>query len=136
MDVTVLTSFLAPFLPFLVKSSEAAAKEAGKQFGSDAWIRAKSIWTKLLPKMQAKEAAREAFEDLAEEPQNETLKTIFRLQLEKLLKTDEALAKTISQLIDEDSESVANVIRISQTVSGEKNVTIGQQTGGNFTLNN
>ena len=61
MDVTTLAKdlvvFLTPFLPYLLKAGEKAAEEAGKKFGGDAWDRAKGLWAKLRPKVEAKPAA-------------------------------------------------------------------------------
>ncbi len=37
-----ITTFLAPFLPYVLKAGEGAAREAGKEFGADAWERGQS----------------------------------------------------------------------------------------------
>jgi len=55
MDVSqlaqVVTTFLTPFLPYLLKVGAKAAEEAGKKFGADAWEQAKALWGKLRPKV-------------------------------------------------------------------------------------
>ena len=56
IDLVALTSFLAPILPFLLKGGEEAAQEVGKEIGLDAWEKAKAIWSKLKPKIEAKKA--------------------------------------------------------------------------------
>jgi hypothetical protein len=42
-----LTTFLVPFLPYLLKAGEKAAEEAGKHIGTDAWERVKHPWARL-----------------------------------------------------------------------------------------
>jgi len=48
LDVMLLTNFLAPFLPHLLKLGgdlgEKAAEEAAKKMGGDAWEKAKAIF--------------------------------------------------------------------------------------------
>jgi hypothetical protein len=53
-----VASFIGPLLPYLVKSSEEAAKEAGKKFGDAVWTRATTIWGKLQPKVEATPSAK------------------------------------------------------------------------------
>ena len=105
IDFVYLTNLLSPILPFLIKGGEEAAKEAGKQFGVDAWEKAKAVWGKLNPKIEAKEAAKEAVEDLARTPEDQDLQTALRVQLKKLLEKDELLAKEILQIINKDSST-------------------------------
>ena len=64
-----LVGSLAPFLPYLLKAGEEAAGEAGKKFGAEAWERAKALWAKLRPQVEAKPAAQEAAQDVAANPQ-------------------------------------------------------------------
>jgi hypothetical protein len=59
--------------------------EAGKQLGVDAWEKAKSLWGKLRPQVDAKPAAQEAAQDVAETSDNEDAQAALRLQLKKLL---------------------------------------------------
>ena len=53
IDLVALTSFLAPILPFLLKGGEEAAQEVGKEISLDTWEKAKAIWGKLKPKIEA-----------------------------------------------------------------------------------
>ena len=96
MDVTTLAKelavFLIPFLPYLLKAGEKAAEEAGKKLGSDAWDRAKGLWAKLRPKVEAKPAAQEAVQDAAVAPNDDDIQAALRLQLRKLLAEDAVLA--------------------------------------------
>ncbi len=55
-----LTTFLAPFLPYLLKAGEKAAEEAGKKFGEAAWEQAKALWEKLRHKKNIEQVAQTA----------------------------------------------------------------------------
>jgi hypothetical protein len=129
MDAAVLTTFIAPFLPFLLKGGEEAAKEAGKRMSGDTWEKAKAIWTKLFPKLKAKPAAREAAEDVANAPDDEDSRAALRLQLKKLLAEDKALAEDIAQLMQQNSQAEAGADNIQQQVIGNENKTVGKVEG-------
>ena len=132
IDLVALTAFLSPILPFLIKGGEEAAKEAGKKFGVDAWEKAKAVWGKLNPKIEAKEAAKEAVEDLAVAPEDQDLQTVLRKQLEKLIAKDESLAQEILQIMKKDSSTeTANIPNIElkgdvQQQAGDNSKQIGQ----------
>ena len=128
IDLVALTAFLSPILPFLIKGGEEAAKEAGKKFGIDAWEKAKGVWGKLYPKIEAKEAAKEAVEDLAVAPEDRDLQTTLRVQLKKLLEKDESLVEEILQIMKKDSSTeTSNIPNIE--LEGD----IDQQAGDNST---
>jgi len=101
MDIATLakeiTLFLTPLLPYLLKAGEKAAEEAGKKLGGDAWDRAKGLWDKLRPKVEAKPAAQEAVADVIAEPKDEDAQAALRQQLRKLLTEDDELAAEIGQ---------------------------------------
>jgi hypothetical protein len=64
MEIVTLTAFITPFLPFLLKlggkAAEKATETAAGKFGEAAWIKAQAVWEKLSPKVEGKEAAKEA----------------------------------------------------------------------------
>jgi hypothetical protein len=132
MDVAALTTFLAPFLPYLLKVGEKAAEETGKKlgegFGGDSWERAKALWAKLSPKVEAKEAAQEAAQDVAENPEDEDAQAALRQQLKKLLNENSTLASEISRLFEEAKQtgSVSNII-----ASGTRAAAVGGSASGN-----
>lgn len=128
MDISILTSFLAPFLPYLLKVGGIAAEGAINKFGSDSWDKAKNIWAKLSPKLEVKPAAQEAASDVAKDPQDNDAIASLRLQLKKLLNEDSTLANEIARLFEEAKQtgSVSNVI-----ASGERAVAIGGNASGN-----
>jgi hypothetical protein len=128
MDVQTLAkevvTFLAPFLPYLVKAGGEAAKEAGKKFGEAAWEQAKALWGKLHPKVEAKPAAQEAMQDAAAAPQDEDAQAALRLQLKKLLAEDETLASEVARLVQEGSQVMASTV--IQQKAGDDAIQIGQ----------
>jgi hypothetical protein len=125
MDVTTfakdLAVFLIPFLPYLLKAGEKAAEEAGKKLGGDAWDRAKGLWAKLRPKVEAKPAAQEAVQDAAATPNDNDIQAALRLQLRKLLAEDAVLAREIERVWQEAQQAGAIVI-----AAGERSVAIGR----------
>jgi len=129
MDTAALAqnvvAFLAPFLPYLVKAGEGAAKEAGKKFTGEAWERAQGLWNKLRPKVEEKPAAQEVVQDLAKDPNDRDLQAALRVQLKKLLSEDQDLAQEISALFAEAKEAGVTV-----TASGERSVAIGGSVSG------
>src|SRR5215212_10149616 len=72
MDIGALagsvTTALVPLLPFLLKAGEKAAEETGKTVAGQRWEWAKSLWTKLKPKVEANPAALVAAQEVAQAP--------------------------------------------------------------------
>ena len=102
MDISLahsLTTYLIPFLPYLVKAGEGAAGETGKKLTGEAWDVAKALWAKLWPKVEAKPAALEAAKDAAASSDDPDLQAALRVQLNKLLTEDQTLAAEVEQLL-------------------------------------
>src|SRR5208282_2335418 len=94
-----LTLFLAPLLPKLLDQTIiGAGREAGKKTLDRSLAWGRRLWEMLRPKVQAKEAAREAAEDVAAHPHDNDAQVVLRRQIEKLLKADEALATQVAAL--------------------------------------
>lgn len=112
MDVTVLakslTFFLSPFLPYLLKAGEKAAEDVGSQLGTDAWKKAKALWSKLYPKMTERPAAIEAAQDVVKTPDDEDAIASLRQQIKKLLSSDELLATEIAQLMQKETQEAGS----------------------------
>ena len=96
-----LTSFLAPLMPYLATAGQKVAEGVG----TATWEKAQEIWGKLHPKVTAKPAAQEAAQDLATQPNNEAFKTVFSVQLEKLLRDDATLANELQALLSKALEA-------------------------------
>ena len=134
MDITALTAFLTPFLPFLLKlgkdATETATESAANKFGEAAWQKAQAIWTVLNPTVDAKETTKEAVTDAANNPEDEDYQAALRVQLKKLLANDAALAHQLTKILQSDRPNNAPTTQIAQTVTGNQNQTIGQVFGG------
>ena len=129
----LVTSLLSPFFPHLLKLGQPVAEEAGKKLGEKlgegAWETAKQVWVKVAPKVNEKPLAMGAVEALAEDTQDEDAKDTLTKQVKKLLDASPEFAKALQQLLEADSEAVARVLTIAQTVRGDKNIVIGDASG-------
>ena len=96
----VLVTFLAPLLPYLLKKGEDVADRAIDVVGAAAWDRAKVIWSRLHPKVDTDEGARQAAEAVASDPQDEAAKGALQFQLRTLLNGDPALADELGRLLE------------------------------------
>jgi hypothetical protein len=112
MDIAVLTAFLAPFLPSLMKLGNKAAETAAGKFGEDAWNKAKAVWEKLYPKVEAKEEAKVAVQQVVAKPESEARIAVLREELETLLKENPDLAAAITQVMESDSPASSSVTNI------------------------
>lgn len=129
-----LSTFLVPFLPYLLKAGEKATEEVGRKLGSDAWDKAKALWAKLYPKVEAKPAAQEAVQDVTNAPTDTDAQAALRLQLRKLLAEDETLASEVARLWEEvkaggvtiiaggERSIAARKIEGSTIITGDQNV--------------
>src|SRR5262245_58360753 len=115
-----VTTALVPLLPYLLKAGEKAAEETGKTVANQSLEWGKSLWSKLKPKVEAKPAALEAAQDVAQSPQNQDLQAALRVQLNKLLTEDQSLAEEVGRWLDQ-GKAAGNIV----TASGERSVAIG-----------
>ncbi len=112
MDIAALTAFLAPFLPSLMKLGNKAAETAAGKFGEDAWNKAKAVWEKLYPKVEAKEEAKVAVQQVVAKPESEARQAVLREELETLLKENPDLAAALAQIMESDSPASSSVTNI------------------------
>ncbi len=135
MEIATLTAFLSPFLPTLLKlggkAVEKATESGSGKFGEAAFKKAEAMWAKLSPKVEAKEAAKEAAIDVANSPEDKDSQAALRVQLKKLLEQDEELFKAIEQILKEDAPDGTSGTQIVQNVTGNQNQVIGTVAGGN-----
>jgi hypothetical protein len=113
MDIALIVKFLAPCLPFLLNVGNKAVEGASQKLGEDVWNKAKAIWAKLQPKVEAKDAAKEAATDVAQNPDDEDLQASLRVQLKKILDADTALAEEIAKILQASSDTPGDNIAIS-----------------------
>ena len=128
MEISILMQVLAPVLPFLLKLGDKAAEKAAEKVGEDSWGKAKAIWSKLKPKVEAKAAAQEAIADVAKNPDDADLQAAMRVQLKKILESDAELATAIAEIL-KDTTGGSSGTQIQQSVTGQGNQTIGQVQG-------
>ena len=128
MDIPLLVQWIVPFIaPYLAKLGEAAFAEVGKQAVGNA---AAPLWEKLRPKVIAKEAAREATEDVIAAPDNADALGALHLQITKLLEADATLAAEIAKLAPQ--EATSGSVTVTQT-AGDNSTQVGV-THGDVTI--
>lgn len=134
----ILASFLSPFLPYLIQLGQPVAEEAGKalgeKLGEGTWNKAKQLWQQMFPKVKERPLAKGAAEALAEDAQDEDALDTLTKQLTRLLKEDPELAQELQKLVVEDEEVISKAVSINQNVKGNKNIVIGQSSGGSFNV--
>ena len=67
-----------------------------------AWKRAQKLWARLRPKVEEKEAAREAADDVAAAPDDELARAALQLQLRKLVGDDPDLGRELAEMLEEN----------------------------------
>jgi hypothetical protein len=131
--VTLLVSFLKPFLPYLLNLgkpvAETAGKKLGEKLGEGSWDKAQQLWGRLLPKVAEKPLAQGAVQALAENAEDDEAKDILSKQLQKLFEANPDLAQQIQQMVSSDQDMIANAVTITQNVQGNQNIVIGEASG-------
>jgi len=102
---SVLVSLLAPFLSQLLGRGEQVLEAGAERLGGAALDLARRVWAKVSPQVEAKEAAREAADELAERPDDERAQGALELQLQKLLSAAPGLAGELQTLLDDGKRS-------------------------------
>ncbi len=99
MDITTLvaeiTALLMPALPYLLAGGEEVVKEVGKKIGGEVWHTAKETWEKIGHHPEVETATK----DLVKFPSDGDAPAALRMQLKKILSTDEALAQELAGLL-------------------------------------
>jgi hypothetical protein len=120
-----LTTALVPLLPYLLKAGEKAAEETGKTVANQSVEWAKSLWTRLKPKIEAKPDALDAAQEIAQSPEDQDAQAALRRHLRKLLTEDQSLAEEVSSWLEQGKAAGMTV-----TASGERSVAIGGDVKG------
>jgi hypothetical protein len=129
MDVSALTAFLAPVLPYLLRAGEAATKQAASRFGDATWERARRLWARLRPQVEETPRAQEAVDEVAAAPDDARLRGALEVQLERLLAADAELAADVRRLWQDVVEAGA-APSTTVIVSGERAVGAGRDISG------
>jgi hypothetical protein len=107
--VDALQIFLAPALPYLLTAADKATGEVGKQVGGAALEKAKTVWGKLRPAVEARPAALEAAQDAAKAAPDADEQAAWRIQLRKILENDPELAQELQNLVKPQQHYQAQV---------------------------
>ncbi|MEH1805813.1 hypothetical protein [Nostoc sp.] len=95
-----------------------AVEGASQKVGEDVWNKAKAIWGKLHPKVEAKEAAT----DVAQKPEDEDLQASLRVQLKKILEADTVLAEEIAKILQASTDQPGDNIQVSANAYDQSTV--------------
>ncbi len=107
MDPVSLATAVVTFLaPFLIEGGKAAAKKGGE-----------ALIAVLERRFKDKPAAQEALNDVKNDPQDEDLQTVLRVQLKKALTADAEFLAELAQLL-EQAQAEAPAPTYQATVAG------------------
>jgi formylglycine-generating enzyme required for sulfatase activity len=121
-----LVLLLAQALPSLL------SQEAEKQAGATVSGKVKEIWERLRGKVEEKEAAQEAAEDLAQMPAGEDRRAALRRQLVKILSADPDLVVLLEPLV----EAARSEVTVTRVQAGDQGVAVGRDVHGNVIVIN
>ncbi len=96
---TEITAALAPALPYLLKGTEEAAKEAGKKLGIAAWEQCTKLWELLRPKVETSPTASKALERIVKQPERKEIQTAFQVEIEDILEAEPHLLAQLTELL-------------------------------------
>ncbi|GLZ07199.1 hypothetical protein Acsp03_46650 [Actinomadura sp. NBRC 104412] len=126
MDIAALVSLLAPLLPQLLN----LAAGQGDAADGDREGFGRRIWDRLRGRVEESPAAHEAVRDLADDPEDEDLRTVLKVQLKKLFNEDPELAREVGRLLDEARAAGAAGTVTNVTASGQGSIAIGRDVSG------
>jgi hypothetical protein len=103
LSATVETTWdlLQPYLPII-------AAKAAEKVGSELPTAVGKLWQSIGEKFNTKATAKEAMDDLLNDPEEDDLQAAFRVQLKKALKEDEVFAGTIQSLLSEAGREITS----------------------------
>lgn len=120
----LVTTFLSPFLPHLLKLgdpvAEASGQQLGEQLGGRSWSAAKRVWSHLTPKLESRSIALGAATALAIDPTDQAAHTALSVQLELLLSAEPSLA---AALLNRNSEGASRTTGLTPTVTSGRHHT-------------
>jgi hypothetical protein len=137
MDITQLGGLAANTLtvlqPYLVTLAAAAAQKIGESVPAAVG----KVWALLEQRMGQKQAAKEALDDLKQDPQDPDLQAATRVQLNKIIQADPSFASELAGLLKEAQGSVQAsgnatvVMGNNNRVVGAGGVMLGDNSDGN-----
>jgi len=147
MDIaiaTAITAALAPALPYLLKGTEEAAKEAGKKLGSAVWDHCVKIWGLLKPKVENSPSASKALERIVKQPERKEIQTAFQVEIEDILLAEPHTLAQLAELLkaagDTQAYHASNIGdgAVAQgngaVAAGKGSVAVGGNVTGNIAI--
>jgi hypothetical protein len=119
--------------PYLITLAAAAAQKMGEAVPAAVG----KVWALLEHRMNQKPAAKEALDDLKQNPQDPDLQTVTKVQLTKMIREDPDFARELANLLEEArgtiraSGSATVVVGDNNRVVGARGVMIGDHSDGN-----
>jgi hypothetical protein len=138
MDPTTIAaavvSLVSPFLKGLLSGAKGSAEEIGNEAGGKLRELATGIWGKLKHKLEGKPAAIEAVKDVAEHPDDKDALESLRIQLTKLLKQDDDLAKDLAETMKQAQQAgiIADTVIMDGVKASAPGATAIGKVGGDF----
>jgi hypothetical protein len=128
--VTLAASVLTILSPYLAKAGEKVVDKMIDTLPENAG----KLWAALTEKFKGKPVAEEAVQDLANNPANEDIRTVFRIQLKKALTEDPEFLAALEVLAKKaEAESIKN----SAVASGHGvAINVGGSVRGNIVIGN
>src|SRR5438477_939322 len=123
-----LVAALGPAVPMLLGKVADGLAQGAQQ---DAVDLAKTLWARLRPSIDARPAAHEAVEDVAEDPSNEDARAALRQQLRKLLAENPDMQRDLAGILSQ-AES-RGVPSLHVEASGARSVALGGNNLGSIT---
>ena len=147
MDISIATEVaaaLAPALPYLLKGTEEAAKEAGKKLGSAVWEQCAKVWELLKPKIETSPSASKALVRIVKQPERKEIQAAFQLEIEDILQAEPQLLAQLVELLkstgDTQTFNASNIGdgAVAQgngaVAAGKNSIAVGGDVTGNITL--
>ena len=124
---TTAAALLTPLLPYLVKAGGKAAEEAGKEFGTAAWEKAKALYEAVRGKFTGDAYAEETLKRAAEKPESEGRRAALAEVLAEKAEADQEFGQQLAQLTQVTAQEQGIVNFLTQVYGGKvgKIVNIG-----------
>jgi hypothetical protein len=111
---------LQPYFPIIgTKVAEKLGEELPAAIGK--------LWKAIRQRMDVKEAAREAVEDILSNPKSESLQTVFKVQFEKLLAQDVDFRYEIESLLPEAEKDYRAAVKGGGAVAQDHSISVGER---------
>lgn len=118
----VTTNTLAVLQPYLPLIAAKAAEKLGEELPAAVG----KLWASLHKRMDVKEAAKEALDDLLQNPENEAFQTVFKVQLEKILAQDVKYLAELKSLLQETPPAASYQVRDGALAAGDSAKAVGK----------